>query len=121
MSQTRGAPVVQGSNLKDADRREFYARLRGLDGSELVDRAYLAILGRYADQSGRRHYIDQLSKGAPRDRVVWEIASSDEARGRGVCASDVMAAAGLAYIEDEGTPRKKSRLSAVWTKIWLQA
>jgi hypothetical protein len=118
VSETSSACVVRGSNVKGTDRREFYARLRGLSGSELVDRAYLAILGRYADQSGRGNYIDQFSKGVSRDRIVWEIASSDEAKARGVCASDVMAAAGLAYIADETTPARKSGLSAVLTKLW---
>jgi Domain of unknown function (DUF4214) len=114
--EPNGPYAVHGLNSEGADRRGFYAMLRSLIGSELVDRAYLAILGRYADKSGRSYYIDQLSKGEPRGRIVWEIASSDEAKACGVCVGDVMAAAGLTYI-DKST-KEKWRLSAALTKIW---
>jgi GT2 family glycosyltransferase len=118
LSGARDSRLARHSNLRSADRRGFYAALRGLNGSELVDRAYLAILGRYADQSGRQHYIDELSRGASKDGIVWEIANSSESRARGVCASDVMSAAGLTHRKGVGTARKKGILSSVLAKVW---
>lgn len=94
------------------DRKAFYAALGSLSGSELVDQAYLAILGRYADHSGRRHYCEQLSLGASRSQIVWEIASSDEAKSRGVCVREVMTEAGFGYVEDANT-RKSGLASGV--------
>jgi len=103
-------------NDKDADRRSFYALLGRLNGSELVDRAYLAILGRFADSSGGRHYRGLLSQGVSPDRVLWEIANSEEARSRGVRASDVMEAAGFGCVQNLG--RYRFGLAHLFTKMW---
>jgi hypothetical protein len=78
-------------------RRRYYATLRGLKGAELVERAYLALLGRYADRLGREYYLKRLSRGMSEGAVVAEIALSEEARMRGVSAWTAMREAGVSW------------------------
>jgi GT2 family glycosyltransferase len=80
-------------------RRRYYAALRGLKGAELVERAYLAVLGRYADRLGREYYLERLSGGMSEGAIVAEIALSEEARGRGVSPWTAMREAGVRWCD----------------------
>jgi O-antigen biosynthesis protein len=58
-------------------------QLIGLDDKTFVRRAYLALLGRPADDSGLKHYCDELSQGVPRVQVLRRLAASPEGRAAG--------------------------------------
>lgn len=100
------------------DRRRFYEQLRGLGDSDLVDMAYLTVLGRYADRSGRDHYIKQLRRGVSQKKVLWAIASSNEARELGAVAREVLDAAGLVPAHRTRRAAGGRGLAGVLAKIW---
>ncbi|MCW8087937.1 DUF4214 domain-containing protein [Sabulicella glaciei] len=57
--------------------------LQGSD-EEVVEKLYLALLGRFPDEGGRLHYLARLSGGpGAREAALQEILDSEEARGRG--------------------------------------
>jgi GT2 family glycosyltransferase len=58
-------------------------QLLGLDDKAFVRRAYLALLGRPADESGLRHYCQELGQGVPRLQVLRRLAASPEGRAAG--------------------------------------
>ncbi len=60
--------------------------LLSLDGESFVDAAYLSILRRVADPAGKAHYLERLAQGISKADVVKALASSDEARQRGLGA-----------------------------------
>jgi SAM-dependent methyltransferase len=45
---------------------------------EFVQRAYELLLGRPADEDGRRHYVDELAAGGTRAHVLRSLALSEE-------------------------------------------
>jgi GT2 family glycosyltransferase len=110
--------AAEHANVLGGERRKFYEQLRGLGGSELVDMAYLAVLGRYADRSGRDHYMNQLRRGISKEKVLWAIASSSEARELGAVAREVLDAAGLGLAENQCRTATGRGLSGVLAKIW---
>lgn len=59
---------------------EFRATYGGLSNAQVVDRAYLRILGRAGDAAGRAFWIGRLDAGWTRDRVVHLMARSAEHR-----------------------------------------
>lgn len=85
------------------DRRIFYAKLQNLYGDAFVHQLYLSVLGRYADHYGRRFYVEQLLSGAPRSRIIREVAHSPEAQLRGVNPVDLMHVCGLCDAQDQRT------------------
>ncbi|WP_207541223.1 DUF4214 domain-containing protein [Sabulicella rubraurantiaca] len=57
--------------------------LQGSD-EEVVEKLYLALLGRFPDEGGRIHYLARLAGGpGAREAALREILDSEEARGRG--------------------------------------
>jgi GT2 family glycosyltransferase/glycosyltransferase involved in cell wall biosynthesis len=58
-------------------------QLLGLDDKAFVRRAYLALLGRPADEPGLKHYCDELGQGVPRLQVLRRLAASPEGRAAG--------------------------------------
>lgn len=60
--------------------------LLSLDGEPFVDAAYLSILHRAADPAGKAHYLERLGQGIGKSDIVKALASSDEARQRGLGA-----------------------------------
>jgi len=87
--------VTDGADAKqsDWDRKDAGGTtgLLELEGSEFVEGAYRAILGRGADEAGRAHYIAELARGGKKVQVLKEIARSDEAKARGVTARRILA------------------------------
>lgn len=72
------------------DLRSLVRRLRGARGdANFVDLTYRLVLGRAADAPGGQSFVRMLNHGLPRATVVYEIASSVEARSRGF--SDTLA------------------------------
>lgn len=51
-----------------------------LEGLDFIEAAYAFALGRPADPSGLRNYLQQLRTGAPKTRVLGELQSSAEGR-----------------------------------------
>jgi hypothetical protein len=65
-----------GRSLRDTE-----AGLRGLgDHAAFVDAAFLAVLGRPADPSGRAYYSDRLDDGGARVNLLQTLLSSEEFR-----------------------------------------
>jgi FkbM family methyltransferase len=54
------------------------------DPEAFVAAAYRRALGRDPDSAGLNHHLAQLRAGASRDAMLQALASSDEARGRGI-------------------------------------
>lgn len=54
-----------------------------MDDEKFVKQAYRIILGRDVDDEGRKHYVNRLLQGEARKVVLYDIASSKEARQRG--------------------------------------
>lgn len=50
--------------------------------SDFVREAYLAILGREADEEGERHFTAQLRAGAAKIRILSDLAFSEEGRAK---------------------------------------
>ncbi|HWS66620.1 MAG TPA: glycosyltransferase [Steroidobacteraceae bacterium] len=54
------------------------SQLLTLDDADFVEAAYLAILGRPADSSGRSHYLATLRDRMSKLEIVWALATSSE-------------------------------------------
>jgi hypothetical protein len=50
------------------------------NGAELVQAAYLAILGRNADTSGMKHYTQRLAAGDPKEQVLIDLRRDPEGK-----------------------------------------
>jgi len=55
-----------------------------LEGDAFVDAAYLTVLQRVSDPSGRDHYVRALASGVDKRQVIQALAASDEAADRGL-------------------------------------
>ena len=56
---------------------EFYAQAGGAD-AKWIDAVYQGLLGRAADDAGRKFWTDALSAGESRDQVAFDFTSSGE-------------------------------------------
>jgi len=70
--------------------------LLALDGHEFIEQAYLAILGRSVDETGRSKYFGELSRGKSKLVILNELADSPEglAAGRRVDQRESIPSAG---------------------------
>lgn len=59
---------------------EFRSTYGGLSNAQVVDRAYLRILGRASDPAGRGYWLAQLAAGMTRDRMVHLMSAAPEHR-----------------------------------------
>ena len=55
-----------------------------LDGESFIESAYLTLLRRVPDSSGRAFYLNQLKNGVAKIQILVEIGLSDEAHQLGV-------------------------------------
>lgn len=53
-----------------------------LDNSEFLSAIYKTILGRSIDQNGQQYYLKRLEDGKSRTSIIYQIASSEEAKAR---------------------------------------
>lgn len=53
-----------------------------IDGEVFVEQAYRLILGRNADQSGMKHYLDRLASGDGKDVILYSLLNSEEGQAR---------------------------------------
>lgn len=60
------------------------AAVLALDGRSFVEHAYRSVLRRDADPGGLEHYMTVLMEGGDKRAILRALASSDEARARGV-------------------------------------
>jgi len=67
----RGAPDNRLTHIDD---------LCELEGSEFVDMAYLALLGRKGDAGGHQHYVRELANGTSKADIIKALAESDEGK-----------------------------------------
>jgi hypothetical protein len=73
--------LAESDGLDGQAARALLNRLLATEGDEAFLRAaYQMVLGRGADGEGRRFYVARMQKGARRQEVLWELASSDEGR-----------------------------------------
>jgi hypothetical protein len=54
------------------------------DGEQFVRRAYLALLGRSADQDGLAFYLRRMAEGKTKVSILKQISRSPEGRAHGV-------------------------------------
>src|SRR3569623_2326416 len=85
--QARHIPLIPpppSAALPEAQRYSiglFY----NLTDEDLLERAYVAVLGRHPDANGRAPYLPALLSGAmPPAPLLWNLSSSEEGRKRGV-------------------------------------
>lgn len=64
-------------------------KLVSLDGELFLHEAYRKILGRPVDNRGFEHYLQRLSKGEKKERILYDIATSSEGQARRIQHSEL--------------------------------
>jgi hypothetical protein len=78
LRQNRGASTAVALNAA------VVSELLTCDDRDFVHHAYQVLLGRDPDPTGAENYIEELSAGTPRVRILRELAASPEAMARGL-------------------------------------
>lgn len=74
--------IFQDDEFTDQINTAALRRLTLLDGEWFLHQAYRKILGRPIDNSGLQNYLQSLSKGEDKLRILYYLATSPEGRAR---------------------------------------
>lgn len=91
---------------------ESAEQLLALHDEEFVRCAYVTVLGRQADQGGFANYLDQIRRGADKEKILLALATSPEGR-----KVDTLRLPGLKEIVDASQRNRSSLLSRALARL----
>jgi len=116
VSRPSGMPV--GPRSRDRNQKSIAAgvgieRFMVGDNDDFIEEAYRCLLGREADDSGRRNYRTQLANGVSRLSIAAKLRLSGEGRNRGVNVGGLKSAIAFTAIDRALRPLRLNAMSRV--------
>ncbi|MBU0499530.1 MAG: DUF4214 domain-containing protein [Gammaproteobacteria bacterium] len=82
--------IIQESEYPDQrNAATTLTKLVSLDGELFLHEAYRKILGRPVDNRGFEHYLQRLSKGEKKERILYDLVTSSEGQVRRIQHSEL--------------------------------